>query len=196
MNKLLSSLLIILLLVSCTNKKQEPIINNPEPVTITEKVYILPNDWIVYDFDFVDEAATYQLKDGLYLTFIGQEKEEPYCQSSTCIVYDNITANDKHLVPVENMSVKVNQDYGSLHLYNLNNELYLLAFDPAAQYSLYYCIVFDDEGNVIKDLGLKSLTMNTEYQNTFLIAELDETGNEISTKIYTANGKILEETDF
>ena len=195
MKKLLSSVLIILFLVSCTNKKQDPIINEPEPI-ISEKVYILPDDWIVYDFDFVDKTATYQLKDGLYLTFVGQEKEEPYCQDSTCIIYDNITVNDKHLVPVENMSVKVNQDYGSLHLYNLNSELYLLAFDPAAQYSLYYCVVFDDEGNLIKDLGLKSLTMNTEYQNTFLLAQLDETGNEISTKIYTANGKVLEEKDF
>ena len=84
MKKLISLIFIILLLVSCTNRQEEPVINEPEPVTnepepviVTEKVYVLPDNWIVYDFDFKDDLVTYELKDGLNLTFKGQERQEP-----------------------------------------------------------------------------------------------------------------------
>ncbi|MBO4359233.1 MAG: hypothetical protein J5796_05485 [Erysipelotrichaceae bacterium] len=203
MKKLLI-LFILLCLFGCTGK-QEPTIEpepvpeptpEPEPPVIHENKLVLPEGWIVHEFDLEGDVESFVLKEGVTLTFSGKEMEEPYCQDDKCLVYDTVTVNGKHLSYYEDMQVKVNVDYGRLYMYNLNDQLYLLAFDPIAQYTIYNCVVFDDEGNVVKELPEIGLTMNTEYQNMFLASKYDETGTEISAKIYTAVDKTLEEKDF
>lgn len=211
MKKLLMIILMVMCICACTPKETidtndpepatDPAPQNdpepqPEPVIVKETVYVLNNGWVTYDFDFRDELASYQLKDGLVLRFKGETRSEPYCQDGECIVYDEVMANDTHLELYETMDLKLNEDYGRLYLYNLNDQLYLLAFDPAAQYSSYRCIVFRDTGEVVETFEGVALTMNTEYQNQFMIDYLGEAGTITKTQICTAEGPNLKITDF
>lgn len=209
MKKALIILSVLLLICSC-GKKEEPTVADPPvepapapdpvpepaPTPVVEKVYVLEGDWITYDFRFKDDAASYELSDDLTLSFKGKTSSESYCQSGSCVVYDDVTANGKHIELFENMYPLINQDYGHLYAFNLNDELYLLAFDPIAQYTIYMCVVIDSEGNTVEEFDRVGLTMNTEYQNQFLISWFNEQGIEERAVIYTANGKTLDMKDF
>ena len=188
-------LFIVLCLFGCTKnevvEEPEPL-PTPDPIIIKEKEYVLSDGWIVYDFEFDGQLLTYKIKDKLNMKLEGEEKEDPSCNGK-CTVYDKVTVNDKHLSLYEN---SLNDKVGHLYMYDLNGKLYLLCFYKTNTYDKADCLVFDEEGNVINEWSNVALTMNTEYQNAFLITYLDDSGKEIKTVQYSANEKILEEKDF
>ena len=197
-------LFIILCLFGCTKKEPtveptptpEPIPEPaPAPTIIKEKEYVLGDGWLVYDFEFDGQVLTYKIKDKLTMKLEGEEKEDSSCNGK-CTVFEKVTVNDKHLDLYEKNAVKLNDKVGHLYMYNLNDKLYLLCFYKTATYDKADCLVFDEEGNVINEWSNVALTMNTEYQNAFLITYLDDSGKEIKTVQYSANEKILEEKDF
>lgn len=197
MKKIAVLFILLLCICACTKPKEPTVEPQPlEPTVIKEKEYIFSDGWVAQDFRFEDQLVSCQLKNGTVIKFKGIEKQERYCNEDGCIIYNDITLNDKHITFLENMSVKVNNQYGRLYIYNLNDKLYLFAFDYAAQYGQYDCVVIDDKGNEVKSFESVYLTMNTEYCNMFLIDYLTNAGEISHSEIYTATDYNLEGKDF
>ena len=164
----------------------------PEPAAVTEYTYTLDNGWVVEDCELKNAFETYKLQgDKLKLSLKGTEQEPPYCQGP-CIVYDEVTVNDKDLKQFSGMELKINSGYGRLTLYNLNDELYLLNFNNAAQFNADQGVVVDSDGKVISEYSGASLSMNEYYQNQFALDYYDPDNPSASTfEIYTAKGREL-----
>jgi len=203
MKRIIIMLLIALSLCACSGKKEEPTVeNNPvppqsEPVPSNnepdekEYTYQLEKQWIVYDFELLHAKQTYEIKDGLSLKLIGKNGSAPYCKNDPCILYDEVMVNDKDIALLENMELKINSDYGTLTMYNLNDELYLLNFNFAAMNNSCTGIVFSDNGELIMTYEESDLSMNEIYQNQFALSHTNTDGSS-TFDIYTAEGKTLE----
>ncbi len=203
MKRIIIMLLIALSLCACSGKKEEPPVeNNPappqsEPVPAgnepdeKEYTYQLEKQWIVYDFELLHAKQTYEIKDGLSLKLIGKNGSAPYCKNDPCILYDEVMVNDKDIALLENMELKINSDYGTLTMYNLNDELYLLNFNFAAMNNSCTGIVFSDDGELIMTYEESDLSMNEIYQNQFALSHTNTDGSS-TFDIYTAEGKTLE----
>ena len=203
MKKIIIMLLIALSLCACSDKKEEPPVeNNPvppqtQPVPSSnepdekEYTYQLEKQWIVYDFELLHAKQTYEIKDGLILKLVGKNGSAPYCQNDPCILYDEVMINDKDIALLENMELKINSDYGTLTMYNLNDELYLLNFNFAAMNNSCTGIVFSDDGELIMTYEESDLSMNEIYQNQFALSHTNTDGSS-TFDIYTAEGKTLE----
>lgn len=203
MKKIIVVLMVLLALCACTGKKEEPPVDNPPapadnpaptvPVEEKEYVYQIEKQFIVYDFELLHLKQTYEIKDGLKLSLAGQKKEARYCQNNPCILYEEVTINDKDIALFENMDIKINSDYGTLTMYNLNDELYLLNFNYAAMYNGCCGIVFSEDGELIMTYEDCDLSMNEIYQNQFGLSHTDENGK-TNFDVYEANGKTLKVT--
>ena len=202
MKKVIILLLILLTLCACSGKKDDvPVNNDPVPTDndpkptddVDEKEYIyqLEKEWIVYDFDLLHTRQTYEIKNGLTLKLSGKQGQADYCQNDPCVLYDEIMVNGKDIALLENMDVKINSDYGSLTLYNLNDELYLLNFNFAAMYNSCCGIVFSEDGDLIFTYENCDLSMNEIYQNQFGLSHTNSDGSS-TFDIYSAEGKTLE----
>jgi hypothetical protein len=203
MKKIIIMLLIAISLCACSDKKEEPPVeNNPvppqtQPVPSSnepdekEYTYQLEKQWIVYDFELLHAKQTYEIKDGLILKLVGKNGSAPYCQNDPCILYDEVMVNDKDIALLENMELKINSDYGTLTMYNLNDELYLLNFNFAAMNNSCTGIVFSDDGELIMTYEESDLSMNEIYQNQFALSHTNTDGSS-TFDIYTAEGKTLE----
>ena len=203
MKRIIIMLLIALSLCACSGKKEEPTVeNNPvppqsEPVPSNnepdekEYIYQLEKQWIAYDFELLHTKQTYEIKDGLILKLVGKNGSAPYCQNDPCILYDEVMVNDKDIALLENMELKINSDYGTLTMYNLNDELYLLNFNFAAMNNSCTGIVFSDDGELIMTYEESDLSMNEIYQNQFALSHTNTDGSS-TFDIYTAEGKTLE----
>ncbi|MBR0462753.1 MAG: hypothetical protein IJJ00_08605 [Erysipelotrichaceae bacterium] len=194
MKKLLV-LLMVLCLCACGSKQvpepePEPEPDPQEPVTIVikEKEYVLPEGFVTYDFAYDGQLLTYKIKDGLTLKLSGEEKEDSACNGK-CTLFNEVTANGKHLSLLEKS--KLNDKVGHMYLYDLNGELYLICLYPTNSYDKANCVVFDSEGNTVAEWENVVLTMNTEMQNEFLIDYADG-----SSEIVTAEGKTLDIKSF
>ena len=166
-------LFIILLLFACT--KKEEVIVEPVPV-VTEKVYVL-DDFIAYDFKFEEDVQTYELKSGLKLKFEGSGG-----------FYNTVSANDKNISLYQS---RVNKT-GKMYMYNLNDELYLIAYDEKGDYKEYQCVVLNNSGDVVQEFENVGITMNTEDQSQFLVTYYKTDGSEDYSLLCKANGKVLE----
>ena len=205
MKKIIIMLLIALSLCACSDKKEEPPVeNNPVPPQTQpvpsnnepdekEYTYQLEKQWIVYDFELLHAKQTYEIKDGLILKLAGKNGSAPYCQNDPCILYDEVMINDKDIALLENMELKINSDYGTLTMYNLNDELYLLNFNFAAMNNSCTGIVFSDNGELIMAYEESDLSMNEIYQNQFALSHTNTDGSS-TFDIYTAEGKTLEDS--
>ena len=186
MKKLLV-LLVILCLFGCGSKQEPDPEPEPEPqppvVVIREKEYVLPEGFVAYDFEYDGQLLTYKIKDGLVMKLNGEEKEDG------TTLFNEVTVNGKHLTLLEKSGL--NDKVGHMHMYDLNGQLYLICLYPDEGYGLAMCLVFDDEGNVIKEWENVGLTMNTEVQNSFLIDY--QSGK---SEIITAEGKSLDIKEF
>ena len=203
MKKIIIMLLIALSLCACSDKKEEPPVeNNPVPPQTQpvpsnnepdekEYTYQLEKQWIAYDFELLHAKQTYEIKDGLSLKLIGKNGSAPYCKNDPCILYDEVMVNDKDIALLENMELKINSDYGTLTMYNLNDELYLLNFNFAAMNNSCTGIVFSDDGELIMTYEESDLSMNEIYQNQFALSHTNTDGSS-TFDIYTAEGKTLE----
>ena len=203
MKKLFTILCVVLLLSACTGKKEEPPVddnpipvdNNPVPADTTadekEYTYQVEKNWVAYYFELLHEKQTYEIKDGLTLKLRGKQGKADYCQNDPCIIYDEVMINDKDIALLENMNVKINSDYGTLSMYNLNDELYLLNFNFAAMYNSCIGIVFSEDGELIMTYEDSDLTMNEIYQNQFGLTHTNADGSS-TFDIYSAEGKTLE----
>ena len=203
MKKIIIMLLIALTLCACSGKKEEepPVDNTPVPTdnqpvptdnTPDEKEYTyqLEKKWVAYDFELLHLKQSYEIKDGLTLKLSGKEGQADYCQNNPCIIYDEVMINDKDIALLENMNIKINSDYGTLTMYNLNDELFILNFNFAALYNSCCGIVFSDEGELIMTYEDCDLTMNEVNQNQFGLTHTGSNGNS-TFDIYTAEGKTL-----
>ncbi len=200
MKKIIVLLMVLLALCGCTGKKEEPPADNPPVVTDNpapidpgedkEYVYQVEKQFIVYEFELLHPKQTYEIKDGLKLSLVGQSKEAPYCQNNPCILYEEVTINGKDIALFENMDLKINSDYGTLTMYNLNDELYLLNFNFAAMYNSCSGIVFSEDGELIMTYDNCDLSMNEIYQNQFGLSHTNENGSS-TFDIYEAEGKTL-----
>ena len=205
MKKLLL-IMIMLLLCACaknTPAEPEPTPTEPEPAPVEpapaepepdekEYVYQMEKEWVAYDFTLKHAKQTYQIKDGLTLKLEGKEKEELYCQDGKCLVYDIVTINDRDIEVLENVEPNINEDYGYLNLYNLNDELYILNFFFAAQYNSCAGLVFDSKGNIVMTYKDCDLTMNEVYQNQFGLTYTNPNDwSDSRFEVYTANGSEL-----
>ena len=200
-------LLMILLLCGCTANKPEPVEPEPQPQPPAtepvpaqnepdpedkEYVYQLDKDWIVYDFTLKHPNQTYQIKDNLILKLEGEEEEAPYCKDGRCLIYDDVELNDRDIEVLENLDVQINEDYGFLNLYNLNDELFILNFNFAAQFNSSAGVIFDKDGNIVKSYKDCDLSMNEIYQNQFGLSYTDPNNmTETRFEVYTANGTEL-----
>lgn len=199
MKKLFVILTIVLLLCGCTDKKEGNTPVDPEPVPVNdppqekEYIYQLEKEWIVYEFDLLHTKQTYEIKNGLTFKLSGVQETARYCQNDPCILYKEVMINEKDLALFENMSVLINSDYGTLTMYNLNDELYLLNFNFAAMYNSCSGIVFSEDGDLIMTYENSDLTMNEIYQNQFGITHTNDDGSS-TFDIYTAEGKQLTHT--
>lgn len=197
MKKIVIIILMFFVLVSCTNNKQEDPIDNPEPINepepIEEKEYIyqLEKNWIVYNFELLHNKQTYEIKDGLTFKLVGKQGKADYCQNDPCILYEEVMINDKDIALLENQRIKINSDYGTLTLYNLNDELYLLNFNYAAMYNSSLGIVFTEDGDLVFTYEEMDLTMNEVYQNQFGLSHTYPDGTS-TFDAYTVQGKTLE----
>ena len=196
----------VLLLCSCTANKPEEPQSEPEPTTVEpvpttqsnpepqekEYVYQLDKGWIAYDFTLKHPKQTYEIKDGLTLKLEGEEKEAQYCKDGKCLIYDDVTLNDRDIEVLENLDVQINEDYGFLNLYNLNDELFILNFNFAAQFNSSAGIIFDKDGNIVKTYKDCDLSMNEIFQNQFGLSYTDPNNmTESRFEVYTANGSEL-----
>ena len=207
MKKLLM-ILMVLLLCACTSNKPaedephslpvppasdpEPDVNNEPTPEEKEYVYQMEKGWIAYDFTLNHARQTYLITDDLTLKLEGKESEEQYCQDGKCLVYDIVTINDRDIEVLENLSVKINSDYGYMNMYNLNDELFLINFNYAAQFNSCAGVVIDKAGNIIKTYKDADLSMNEIYQNMFALSITNP--NDITQsrfEVYTANGTEL-----
>lgn len=84
------------------------------------------------------------------------------------------------------MSIKVNNQYGKLYLYNLNNQLYLFAYDYLGYPKAFDCIVYNDAADTINQWQSVGLMMNTEDRTSFLIDYFNDAGECTSTDVYAA----------
>ena len=204
MKKIIVVLMILLVLCGCSGKKEEPPVDNPPvptdepaptdtPVDDKEYVYQVEKQFIVYDFEFLHLKQTYEIKDGLKLKFVGKEGQADYCKNNPCTLYGEVTLNDKDIALFENMPIKINSDYGTLTLYNLNDELYLLNFNFAAMYNSCCGIVFSEDGELIMTYEDSDLSMNEIYQNQFALSHTGANGDS-TFDIYEAEGKTLKHT--
>ena len=164
-------LFIILLLFACT--KKEEVIVEPVPV-VTEKVYVL-DDFIAYDFKFEEDVQTYELKSGLKLKFEGSS-------------YNMVSANGKNISLYQG---RINNK-GNMHMYNLNDELYLIAYDDKGDYKEHQCVVLNNSGDIVQEFENVGITMNTEDQSQFLVTYYKNDGSEDYSLLCKANGKVLE----
>ena len=186
--KKLIILLLLLTLFGCTKKEEKPAeptaqtqpVEEPAPVVVSEKVYVL-DDFVVYDFKFEDDVQIYQLKNGIELRFEGSKGS-----------YDTVSANGKNISLYQGI---VNSK-GKMYMYNLNNELYLIAYDEKGQYKEYQCVVINGAGDVVQQFENVGVTMNTEDQSQFLVTYYKADGSEDYTLLCKANGKILETSKF
>lgn len=194
-------IIILLALTLCSCKAKEPAVptDNPQPVPIEnspiviEHIYEPQKDWIVWEIDLQYDNQTYNITPNLQLTLNGTKQDPPYCQNG-CLVYDSITLNGKDITLLERQEVKVNEDYGTLNLYNLNDELFLLNFNYAAQINSCAGVVFNAKGEIIKEYENCDLTMNTIYQNQFALSFYDPETNESQVETYEAkDGELLME---
>ncbi len=196
MKKIIIILMLILLSACSGNKPDnpdhvptEPVIK-PEPVEVKEYIYELEPDFIAYEFSFKNERQTYEITDNLTLKFEGEEKEVPYCQDGKCLVYPSVKLNDKPLDILQSSDLYINEQYGSLILYKLNDYVYLLNFNYAAQFNSNKGIVFNSDGTILEEYTDRDLTMNELYQNQFLLSHTDPEDPSKTTYVaYTAEGK-------
>ena len=149
MKKIITIIFVVLFLTFYLKNKQEDPIDNPDPIEQKEYLYQLEKNWIAYDFELLHNKQTYEIKDGLTLKLVGKEGKANYCQNDPCILYEEVMINDKDIALLENQRIKINSDYGTLTLYNLNDELYLLNFNYAAMYNSCLGIVFSEDGDLI-----------------------------------------------
>ena len=204
MKKFIIILLIALTLCACSGKKEEPPVENPPVPTDNptppentpdekEYVYQVEKQWIVYDFELIHPKQTYEIKDGLTLKLVGKEGTAAYCQNDPCVLYDEVMINDKDIALFENRELKINSDYGTLTMYNLNDELFVLNFNFAAMYNSCDGIVFSSDGELIMTYENCDLSMNEIYQNQFALSHTNTDGSS-TFDIYTAEGKTLTHT--
>lgn len=204
MKKFIIILLIALTLCACSGKKEEPPVENPPVPTDNptppentpdekEYVYQVEKQWIVYDFELIHPKQTYEIKDGLTLKLVGKEDTAAYCQNNPCVLYEEVMINDKDIALFENRELKINSDYGTLTMYNLNDELFVLNFNFAAMYNSCDGIVFSSDGELIMTYENCDLSMNEIYQNQFALSHTNTDGSS-TFDIYTAEGKTLTHT--
>ena len=198
-------LLMVLLLCGCGGKKEEPVTPEPEPEPAPEPApapepepseveYVtkLDDKFVAYMFKFEHENETFVVDDDLSITFSGGEKKTDYCNGA-CTVYDSVKVNGKEIEFMEKMDVQINSKYGVLSLYNLNDELYLLHWDFFGEFNSGKGVVFDRDGNVVKDYTA-NLTMNTIYQNQFGLDIYDpDVKDQYIFQTYEAVGKELKQ---
>ena len=189
--KIMKKLIILFLLVTlfaCAKKVETPAeptaqpqpVEEPAPVVVSEKVYVL-DDFVVYDFKFEDDVQIYQLKNGIELRFEGSKGS-----------YDTVSANGKNI----SLYQSIVNSKGKMYMYNLNNELYLIAYDEKGQYKEYQCVVINSAGDVVQQFENVGVTMNTEDQSQFLVTYYKADGSEDYTLLCKANGKVLETSKF
>ena len=206
MKKLLTLFAILLLLTACGGKKEDeiPVDNNPQPVDThpaptdpvpeeKEYIYQLEKEWIVYEFELLHPKQAYEIKNGLTLKLVGKKDSAKYCQNDPCVLYNEVMVNDKDIALLENLDILINSDYGTLTMYNLNDQLYLLNFNFAAMYNSCAGIVFSEDGDLIMTYENSDLSMNEIYQNQFALSHTHDDGSS-TFDIYTAEGKELSKT--
>lgn len=146
-----------------------------------------------------NEETIIPLNENLELSINSSLKEADYCDGE-CLVAEDIKINDTHLTLLEEMNVKINSQYGTTYLTNID-DIYILSFDPAAQYAGIRAVVFDSKGNILKEfdnIGLDLNVISDKHFTVYYPCNTDENCNFMenpfsSLSHYTVEGSTLTE---
>ena len=191
-------LLVTLSLLAACNKPTSNEEIEVETETTVKEVDIIQDGMRTTKLEIDSEEKIYHLNNDLDLSFKSSLEEAPFCEDK-CLISKEILLNDKHLKVLEEMSVPINSDYGTASLTNID-DLYILAFDPAAQLAGFTVVIFDDSGNVLKEFNNVGINLNNIENKTFEIHYPCEEGEDgcnpmmnpfSSFTSFTVNGKEL-----
>ena len=170
----------------------------PTPPTTSETITI-EDSFIEYSLQPSANKVTIEISDTLSLNLEGSFQKTEYCPDG-CIVYESVylkKEEENHIKMFENMFVKINSNYGSLTLTRIE-ELYLLAFNPAKQYGGMNVLVFDEDGNTIKNIQDVTLEYSSSSPNQFITKQYRTILNNKKEEsiysydiLYTVSGKLL-----
>ncbi len=173
MKRIIRFLAVMCLLVGCRNgTADEKLISDQpqeEPEDSAEVIYVEENP---YAFLPEYENVRYILDESTALHMSGGISDVPYKATDHCIVYDQIILEGKssqHLPLFENMGVKINSEYGICILQKMDN-LFMFSFNPAAQFCGINAVVFDRDGNILKEFEDVDIQMNTLDETKFIVA--------------------------
>ena len=199
MKKRIILLLSLSLLVAC-NKQASNEDTEIKTESTTNEVDLTQDGARTTKLEIDNEEKIYHLNDDLDLSFKSTLEEAAFCEDK-CLISKEILLNDKHLKVLEDMSVPINSDYGTASLTNID-DLYILAFDPAAQLAGFTVVIFDKAGNVLKEFSDVGLNLNNIENKMFEIHYPCEEGEEgcnpmmnpfSSFSSFTVNGSELSE---